>query len=200
MPDDDSVRTELDEGELITMPFCSLEHGHCAGNITYLLNYAKKQRFGRVYAGRTGFRLSDYTVRAPDAAFVRQERVESVHRRGFGNGAPDLAIEVFSPSDSVRQLMRKVKQYFRGRLSHRVDRISGAARGERARSLRRRPPAAGRRPHRSAGTAAGLLGTGLGVFRRVGACRYRTPCRLSNSAARESPACSAARACRHAAE
>jgi len=35
-----------------------------------------------------------------------------VHGRGFGKGAPDLAVEIFSPSDNVRQLMRKVKQYF----------------------------------------------------------------------------------------
>jgi Uma2 family endonuclease len=32
--------------------------------------------------------------------------------KGFAKGAPDLAVEIFSPSDSVRQLMRKVKQYF----------------------------------------------------------------------------------------
>jgi len=107
-----SVRIELDEGELITMPFSSLDHGYCAGNITNLLHYAKEHRLGRVYGGGTGFRLRDDTVRAPDVAFVRRERIESVHRRGFGSGAPDLAVEVFSPSDSVRQLMRKVKQYF----------------------------------------------------------------------------------------
>jgi Uma2 family endonuclease len=43
---------------------------------------------------------------------VRKERLATVHRKGFGKGAPDLAVEIFSPSDSVRQLMRKVKQYF----------------------------------------------------------------------------------------
>jgi Uma2 family endonuclease len=113
MPDDDSVQTELDEGELITMPPAGMDHGDCGMEIGSLLrNYVKKHRLGKVYSADTGFRLRDDTVRAPDVAFVRQARVPSVHGKGFGKGAPDLAVEVFSPSDSVRQLMRKVKQYF----------------------------------------------------------------------------------------
>ena len=55
--------------------------------------------------------MNDDTVRSPDVAFVRQDRVATVHRRGFGKGAPDLAVEILSPSDSIRQLIRKVRQY-----------------------------------------------------------------------------------------
>jgi len=113
MPDDDSVRTELDEGELITMPFAVLDHGYCECGVgTILHDYVRTNRLGRVYLGGTGFRLSGFTVRAPDVAFVRQERLEALHGNGFAKGAPDLAVEIFSPSDSVPQLMRKVKQYF----------------------------------------------------------------------------------------
>lgn len=113
MPDDDSVQIELDEGELIRMPPAGMEHGYCGTKIARLLgNYAEEHDFGKVYNADTGFKLSDDTVRAPDVAFVRKERLAVVHRKGFGKGAPDLAVEIFSPSDSVRQLMRKVKQYF----------------------------------------------------------------------------------------
>lgn len=113
MPDDDSVRTELDQGELITMPPAGLDHCDCGAEITRLLgNFVREHALGKVYSGEAGFRLSDDTVRAPGVAFVRKERVATVHRRGFGVGAPDLAVEMFSPNDSVRQLMRKVKQYF----------------------------------------------------------------------------------------
>jgi len=113
MPDDDSVRIELDEGELISMPPAGGDHGYCGSEIlSLLINFVKQHRLGRVYTAETGFRLSPGTVRAPDVAFVRAERLLSVHRRGFLNGAPDLAIEIFSPSDNVRQLMRKTKQYF----------------------------------------------------------------------------------------
>jgi Uma2 family endonuclease len=113
MPDDDSVRTELDEGELITMPPTGLEHGYRENEIGSILrSYVKRNRLGRVYSGEPGFRLSGVTVRAPDVAFVRQERLEALKGSGFAKGPPDLAVEIFSPSDSVPQLMRKVKQYF----------------------------------------------------------------------------------------
>jgi Uma2 family endonuclease len=113
MPDDDSVRTELDEGELITMPPTGLEHAYRENEIGSILrSYVKRNRLGRVYTGEPGFRLSGETVRAPDVAFVRQERLEALKGSGFAKGPPDLAVEIFSPSDSVRQLMRKVKQYF----------------------------------------------------------------------------------------
>lgn len=113
MPDDDSVQIELDEGELITMPPAGEEHGYCDAKITFILTgFVEQHRLGRVYGADTGFRLRDDTVRAPDVAFVRRERVESLRSKGFGKGAPDLAVEIFSPSDNVRQLMRKVKQYF----------------------------------------------------------------------------------------
>jgi Uma2 family endonuclease len=113
MPDDDSVLIELDEGELIRMPPAGMEHGDCGAEITYLLkSFVRRHDLGKVYGAETGFKLSDDTVRAPDVAFVRKERLAAVHRKGFGKGAPDLAVEIFSPSDSVRQLMRKVRQYF----------------------------------------------------------------------------------------
>ena len=113
MPDDDSMQIELDEGELITIPFAGGEHGACGANIgTLLKQHVKTHGLGKVYATDTGFRLRDDTVRAPDVSFVRAERLEAVHRRGFYVGCPDLAVEIFSPTDSVRQLMRKVKQYF----------------------------------------------------------------------------------------
>jgi Uma2 family endonuclease len=112
-PEGEPVRMELDEGELITMPPAGEEHGYCGLNIgTVLGNHVKKYKLGRVYNAGTGFRLNDTTVRAPDVAFVRKERLGVIRQGVFANGAPDLAVEVFSPSDSVRQLMRKVKQYF----------------------------------------------------------------------------------------
>jgi Uma2 family endonuclease len=113
IPEDDSVQIELDEGELITMPPMSLDHAYYESEFASILRaYVKKHRLGRVYTGDPGFRLNDHTVRAPDIAFVRQERLTEMEGKGFAKGAPDLAVEIFSPSDSVPQLMRKVKQYF----------------------------------------------------------------------------------------
>lgn len=113
MPDIHSRNVELDEGELIEIAAASEDHGNLELEIAFLLKrFAKEHDLGRVYAGYTGFRLNDGTLRSPDVAFLRKARVEQVRSTGFENGAPDLAVEIFSPSDSVAQLMRKVKQYF----------------------------------------------------------------------------------------
>jgi Uma2 family endonuclease len=112
MPDDDTVRLELDQGELITMPPAGGEHGEVGVNITSVVApYVRAHKLGRCYNADTGFRLSDDTVRAPDFAFIRAERAPKA-TTGFLRMAPDLAVEVVSPSDSVPQLMRKIKQYF----------------------------------------------------------------------------------------
>lgn len=113
MPDVDSVRTELDEGELITWAPASGFHGRSEVRILVLLEmFTRQHKLGKVYPGDTGFQLNDHTVRLPDIAFVRNPRASAVGRKGFVQGAPDLAVEVFSPNDSVPQLMRKVTQYF----------------------------------------------------------------------------------------
>jgi len=112
MPDDASVQIELDEGELITMPPAGFEHGECENQIMFLLTqHVRKNKLGKVVTGDTGFRLNDRTVFAPDVAFVRRDRIEAVRSKSFAKGAPDLAVEIFSPSDGIRQTTRKVKQY-----------------------------------------------------------------------------------------
>jgi Uma2 family endonuclease len=112
-PDDDSVRIELDEGELIEMAPASEEHGGIENEIGSILrNFVKEQKLGKVYSSSAGFKLKPDTMRAPDVSFVRESRRSEVKSRGFGKGAPDLVVEIFSLSDSVRQLKRKIKQYF----------------------------------------------------------------------------------------
>ncbi len=112
MPDDASVQLELDEGELITMPPAGFDHGGYEIQIGSILSrHVRKNKLGKVVGGDAGFRLSDRTVLAPDVAFVRKERVEAVRSKSFANGAPDLAVEIVSPTDGIRQTTRKVKQY-----------------------------------------------------------------------------------------
>ena len=51
-------------------------------------------------------------VRAPDTAFIRRERVDAAGNvRGFFPGAPDLAMEVISPSDRYSQVEEKVADW-----------------------------------------------------------------------------------------
>jgi len=52
------------------------------------------------------------TVRAPDVAFVRAERVPTAEEQEhFAELAPDLVVEVISPSDRMTDVEEKVEQY-----------------------------------------------------------------------------------------
>src|SRR5207302_6065020 len=53
------------------------------------------------------------TVRAPDVSFLSRERLAEhpVPETGFYPGAPDLAVEVMSPSDRRAEVEEKVAEY-----------------------------------------------------------------------------------------
>ncbi|MCA9835552.1 MAG: Uma2 family endonuclease [Trueperaceae bacterium] len=72
--------------------------------------FIKQQKLGAIYAAETGFVLErdPDTVRAPDIAFVKQERLEHVKAKGFFPGTPDIAVEVISPGDSYIDAEEKV--------------------------------------------------------------------------------------------
>lgn len=111
MPDD-GFRYELVRGELIRMAPTGDEHGDITMELAALLHrYVKANKLGKVYAAETGFKLESNpdTVRAPGIAFVRMERVQATGRLpGFRFGAPDLAVEVLSPSDRIKRVQEKV--------------------------------------------------------------------------------------------
>ena len=108
---EDGFRYELVEGELRKMTPAGNVHGHVAMRFgARLEQFVRENRFGRVYAAETGFKLSSDpdTVRAPDVAFVSRRRLEEVGEvAGYWPGAPDLAVEVLSPSDTHAEVTEK---------------------------------------------------------------------------------------------
>jgi Uma2 family endonuclease len=114
MPADHS-RHELVNGELRSMAPAGFDHGTIIGKLTYVLGahvYGKK--LGVIVGAETGFRLSSNpdTVRAPALAFVAASRVPtSGAPAGYWPGAPDLAVEVLSPGDTVFEIEEKVANY-----------------------------------------------------------------------------------------
>ncbi len=108
---DDGMRHELDEGELISMPPAFARHGKIQGEIYYLLRaFAGPRSLGTVFV-ETGFRLSRDTVRAPDVSFIRAARLRVLDLDRRFEGAPDLAVEVISPSETASDIAHKVRQY-----------------------------------------------------------------------------------------
>ncbi len=109
---DDGCRYELIRGELRRMPPAGSEHGAVAMNIGVVVGqFVKTHSLGLVFGAETGFKLASDpdTVLAPDLAFVRRERIPPEGMpQGFWPGAPDLAVEVVSPSDTYTTVEEKV--------------------------------------------------------------------------------------------
>lgn len=111
---DDESRHELVEGELRTMVPTGGWHGDVSLQIGFLLRgHVSEHRLGKTYGAETGFVLARNpdTVRAPDVAFVANERV--VDTPGFLPGPPDLAVEVTSPSDRFSEVQEKAFSWLR---------------------------------------------------------------------------------------
>ena len=110
MPDD-GFRYELVRGELRKMAPAGHTHGRSAMRAGWrLAQHVEEHDLGAVYAAETGFLLAGDpdTVRAPDVAFVRRDRLGLAARDvGYFPGPPDLAIEVVSPGDTFSEVEEK---------------------------------------------------------------------------------------------
>jgi Uma2 family endonuclease len=111
---DTAGRIELVRGRVVREPQAGFEHGRLDVDIAYhLRRFVRAHGGGVVVGAETGFVLFDVppTVRAPDAAFVASERVPDQPVTGFFPGAPDLAVEIVSPSNTAVELLAKVFDY-----------------------------------------------------------------------------------------
>ena len=109
---DDGMRRELVHGELREMPPAGGEHGRVNMRLaSRLASYVERHELGVVFSADTGFWLErdPDTVRAPALAFVARENFTG--GPGFCEGAPDLAVEVVSPSDRYAEVLETVAAY-----------------------------------------------------------------------------------------
>jgi Uma2 family endonuclease len=105
-------RYELDEGEIVELTLPSHSHNRIADRIGDALKaWNRTRKAGRIYPSDSPYRLSEDTLRGPDVSFIRKERLENFNEDKPFPGAPDLVVEVVSPSDRRSQLMKKVMQY-----------------------------------------------------------------------------------------
>jgi Uma2 family endonuclease len=114
LADDDAVTIELVQGFLVREPAPGAEHGRIQTRIARLLDeYAEAGGRG-VVLSNAGFLLVEHppTVRAPGVAFIARSRAPSgVLEPGFWRGAPDLAVEINSPSNTASDTLQKVSDY-----------------------------------------------------------------------------------------
>ncbi len=105
---------ELIGGEIVMMSPAGFNHGRFASRIVGALeNHVTPRGLGVVTTAEAGFQIAHDpdTVRVPDVAFVRADRIPSGGVKGFFQGAPDLAVEVISPTDRASEVAAKVQTW-----------------------------------------------------------------------------------------
>lgn len=112
---DEPGRFDLIRGEVYCMAPAGGEHGAINSKVNRRIgNFVEEHSLGETYTPDTGFILSRNpdTVLCPDFAYVRAENVlPREEQRGFLEIAPDLAIEVLSPSDTLSSATQKIMEY-----------------------------------------------------------------------------------------
>jgi Uma2 family endonuclease len=108
-------RCELTEGRLVPLSGAKPRHGRIAGRVfRHIDRFVDRKHLGEVYAAETGYVVArdPDTVRCPDVSFVRADRVEG-HDENEYFEAPDLAVEVLSPSNTRKKVEQKVALWLR---------------------------------------------------------------------------------------
>ncbi len=112
---EDGFRYELVEGELRMMSPAGSEHGAVISRLNRRLGaFVEQHGLGETFGAETGFLLETNpdTVLAPDVAFIRADRIPATGLpRSYWPGAPDLAVEVQSPSDRATEVLVKVQRW-----------------------------------------------------------------------------------------
>jgi Uma2 family endonuclease len=115
---DDGMRHELVDGEHYVTPSPNMRHQLISGDLFGLIwNYLQEHPIGRVFSAPSDVVLSPHDVVEPDLFYVSKERAAQVLTPANVRGAPDLVIEISSPSTRQRDETIKRHLYERSGVS-----------------------------------------------------------------------------------
>jgi Uma2 family endonuclease len=110
-PEYEDKSLELLDGVIYEVSPSGAVPGMIAAMLAQLLGvFVHENTLGYIVTAEGGFELSPNNVVAPDVGFVAKARITKPPERYF-QLAPDLAVEVVSPTDSLRKVQRKAKKY-----------------------------------------------------------------------------------------
>ncbi|MCC5624979.1 Uma2 family endonuclease [Nostoc sp. CHAB 5715] len=103
------------QGELVIIPPTGGETGRSNVNlILQLASWNEQKQLGEVFDSSTGFTLPSGADRSPDVSWVKKSRWDSLtkeQREKFIPLSPDFAIEIMSPSDTLKKVQEKMHEY-----------------------------------------------------------------------------------------
>ncbi len=102
---------QLIGGELVMSPAPTLQHQRIIGKIfTLLTEYVNKKQLGEIFISPVDVYLDTENTFQPDIVFVSKERAAIMDEQKI-NGAPDLVVEILSPSTAYYDLKKKKEMY-----------------------------------------------------------------------------------------
>ncbi len=108
---EDRNQYELFDGELVMTPSPTRQHQEIVGKLfRRLAAHVDEQLLGEVYIAPLDTIFDQYTILQPDILFVCKARLPEVGRERI-EGAPDLVVEVLSPTTFHKDLRRKMAVY-----------------------------------------------------------------------------------------
>ncbi|MBI5949879.1 MAG: Uma2 family endonuclease [Chloroflexi bacterium] len=110
LPEDDPNRYELYEGMLVMAPPPDGRHFSISSWLHGVLHNYARAHAGRAFHAPAGVALSRDTGFEPDVVYLSQERMGRFGARGI-EGAPDLVVEVASPSTRRYDVNTKLPAY-----------------------------------------------------------------------------------------
>jgi Uma2 family endonuclease len=112
LPEREGTRYELDEGSLLMEPSPTFLHNRIRDRIARRLSdFVEAHNLGEVTV-ELDFRLAKDVVRSPDVAVVSADHLRQIDiTTSPVHGAPILAVEVISPSNSAQDTTKKIRQY-----------------------------------------------------------------------------------------
>lgn len=115
---EDGNRYEVIDGGLYMTPPPSWTHQSASGVLHfYLMEHVRPRGLGKVVAAPVGVVLDEENGLQPDLVYVSPERADIIGERGV-EGAPDLVVEILSPSTRSRDRGIKMRRYAAGGVSH----------------------------------------------------------------------------------
>jgi Uma2 family endonuclease len=110
----DGHKRELLDGGLLVSPVAVTHSLVCIRLAVALAEFVRRRKLGEVFDSSIGCRLSPDVLLSPDVSFVSKANMRKlfVAPDKFLAGAPDLVVEVLSPSDRLRLVERKLDRYF----------------------------------------------------------------------------------------
>jgi Uma2 family endonuclease len=112
---DDGYNHEVVNGQLVMSPKNNFEHGDiCVRLVEALSAFVRARRLGVVLDSSTGYWMANRNCRAPDISFIAKERLRGLKRppKQFFRGAPNLAVEILAPSNTLIEIRERLDDFF----------------------------------------------------------------------------------------